>query len=77
VFSKDTEQFPGAYLNGTSDKAVDGDTTNSFNASKCAHTEWNTWNTEAWWSVDLGDTYKITGIKIYNRERNSKLFLLI
>ena len=77
ALGKDTEQFPGAHENGTSDKAVDGDTTNSYDAPRCAHTEWNTWNTAAWWRVDLGDSYKITGIKIYNRDRDSMLFLLV
>jgi len=77
ALGKDTEQFPGAYLKGTSDNAVNGDTTNTLDVSKCAHTDWNSSITEAWWRVDLGDTYKITGIKIYNRDRNSKCFLFI
>ena len=76
ALGKDTEQFPGAFTNGTSDKAVNGDTTHYSFADHCAHTEWNTSILEAWWRVDLGDTYNITGIKIYNRDRDSK-FLTI
>ena len=67
--NKATEQYPMIYDRGTSDKAVDGKTANTDFAIYCAHTDWNTWTTEAWWRVDLGDTYRLTGIKIYNRNR--------
>ena len=76
ALGKDTVQSPGAYQYGTSNKAVDGKIENTGADSECAHTDWNTWDTEAWWRVDLGDTYKITGIKIYNRDRDGKLYLL-
>jgi len=39
----------------------------------CAQTtEGNTTN-PAWWQVDLGDTYLITGINIFNRQKYGKL----
>jgi len=73
ALGKDTEQFPGAFENGISGNAVNGNTTNTHIASQCAHTEWNSSITEAWWRVDLGDAYKITGIKIYNRNQECKI----
>ena len=61
-------------MDGTSDKAVDGVTRHSEHAFECAHTDWNaSLYTEAWWGIDLGDNYIMTGIKIYNRERKGKL----
>src|SRR5437762_10486256 len=44
-------------------RAVDGNTSGS--ASAISSTEKNA---NAWWLVDLGDTYSIAEIKIWNRE---------
>jgi len=76
ALNKVTEQHPGDYDIGTSDKAVDGNTgdPNSFTILVCAHTDWNASTTEAWWRVDLGDTYRLTGIKIYNRDQ-ARMFM--
>jgi len=74
---KMTEQYPGYIKRGTSYNAVNGNTTNSGLNNLCAQTDWNnTGATEAWWRVDLGDTFKLTGIKIYNRDRKRKLTYL-
>jgi len=60
-----------------SSNAVNGEAVNTNFAYHCAHTEWNSSFTEAWWRVDLGEAYNLTGIKIYNRNRVGNLFLLI
>jgi len=76
AFSKSTYQYPGVLGDGKSNKAVDGDTTHSgsVTCTDCAHTDlYNTGATETWWRVDLGDTYRLTGIKIYNRDRRRTL----
>jgi len=75
AYNKSTEQYPGNYGGGTSEKAVDGHKKYSFAADDCVHTNWYTSTTEAWWRVDLGDTYKLTGIKIYNRDQ-ARMFVL-
>jgi len=51
--------------------AVDGNLTMFADERTCAHTTEGTATAPAWWQVDLGDGYRITGIKIYNRQRNS------
>jgi len=75
ALNKPTEQYPGKYQNGTSDKAVDGITEHSSFASECAHTYWVDTSSASWWRVDLGDAVRIIGIKIYNRDRYSMCLL--
>jgi len=75
AYKKSTEQFPDNFGNGTSDKAVDGHKQYTYAADLCAHTNWYTWTTEAWWRVDLGDTYRLTGVKIHNRNE-ARMFVL-
>jgi len=77
ALNKPTEQYPGIYQNGTSDKAVNGITDHSNDASKCAHTYWDDISSPSWWKVDLGDKLRITGIQIYNRDRNSMYLLAV
>lgn len=55
--------------------AVNNETSDN-DMGTCAHTtEGNTTN-PAWWQVDLGDAYRITGIKIYNRKKEGKQYVL-
>ena len=57
---------------------MDGLTHKSEHAYQCAHTDWNaSLYTEAWWGIDLGDYYRVTGIKIYNRERICKFVYVL
>ena len=62
-------QDEGAYLGFTADKAVDGNTSDAATSGACAHTNHSPYS---WWKVDLGRTYLLTGIKIYNRERGGE-----
>ena len=71
ALNKSATQGPGTENSMTADKAVNNDTTNN-NDGRCTHTTKGTTSNPAWWQVDLGDTYRITGIKIYNRDRDSK-----
>ena len=73
ALNKTTEQSPGVYGDGTSDKAVDGNRAHTIDASKCTHTDWYKSTTEAWWRVDLDDTFRLTGVKIYNRNQECML----
>ncbi|KAK3108550.1 hypothetical protein FSP39_010471, partial [Pinctada imbricata] len=51
-------------INGTSDKAVDGDSSADFYLLSCAHTvESNT----PYWYVDLGNEHRIQHVEITNR----------
>jgi len=75
--NKPTVQYPGVLGKGEAFRAVDGNTDYSLNALICAYTDWNISDTKAWWKVDIGDEYKITGIKIYNRDRHRELMLFI
>ena len=58
--------------NGTPDKAVDGVKENSWNVTDCANTDQGNMTDRAWWTVDLGDEYRVTGIKIFNRDKQRK-----
>ena len=61
--------------------AVDGNKDGHFASGSCSHTQ----NEEnPWWAVNLGDTYKVTAVTVWNRiDTNcdegqcSKLHLLI
>jgi len=70
---KPTDQYPGVFYNGTPDKAVDGVKESSGRGGVCAHTNQGNTTDLAWWSVDLGDEYRVTGIKIFNRDKKRKL----
>lgn len=48
----------------TADRAVDGSTNGSYAAGSVAHTGFDL---NAWWYVDLGDTYDISTITLFNR----------
>jgi len=69
---KPASQHPGTYLKGSASKAVDGDTRNFDSGNMCAHTKQGTQWVPAWWSVDLGDTFNLTGIMIYNRNQHGE-----
>ena len=47
--------------------AVDGNLKTSNDGATCTHTTNGSVEQPAWWQVDLGDAYRITGIVIYNR----------
>jgi len=72
AIGKPTDQYPGVLDNGTPEKAVDGVKGNSWNATDCAHTQQGNMTDRAWWTVDLGDEYRVTGIKIFNRDKKRK-----
>ena len=59
-------QGPDTYQSCSADKAVDGDTSNT--EGNCAHT---TIGSPAWWRVDLGKRFLVTGLKLFNRARGS------
>ena len=54
-------------------RAVDGNTNPNMGAGHCAHPDTVT-GKNAWWMVDLKDTYNISRVIIYNRadEDNGK-----
>jgi len=65
---------PGSLSNSTASKAVDGDIRSILtgSAAACAHTTLGSVDDPAWWRVDLEESYRILGIKIYNREQEGK-----
>jgi len=68
---KTATQGPDTFANQTPDRAVDGHTDYN-NDGNCAHTTQGNNDYPAWWQVDLGDTYRVKGIRIYNRDQRSK-----
>jgi len=48
--------------------AVDGNLDMLNNGKTCTHTTQGNASSPGWWRVDLGDSYRITGINIYNRD---------
>jgi len=67
---KTATQGPGTYQNQSPYRAVDGET--DYSQIHCSHTTKGNTDNPAWWQVDLGDTYRITGIRIYNRDPRGK-----
>jgi hypothetical protein len=50
------------------ERAVDGDTSGEFSdGSTCTHTELDSYEINPWWTVDLGGTYDVSKVLIYNR----------
>jgi hypothetical protein len=47
-------------------RAVDGNTNQVHTAGSCTHTD-SAGSTNPWWTVDLGETFDIHRLKIYNR----------
>jgi len=66
---KPAEQFPYTLHGGSASKAVDGNTSDNVVGEMCAHTYSGTPSNPAWWTVDLKAYFKLTGIKIYNRNK--------
>ena len=51
------------------ERAVDGDTSSDFADGSCTHT---LSEHHAWWAVDLGQSYFIDRVTVYNRDRGGK-----
>jgi len=74
AFAKPANQGPDTYsghsglLRMIAGNAVDGNTSN-VNDGRCSHTTQGNMSQPAWWQVDLNGVYRITGVKIFNRER--------
>ena len=76
AFGKSASQGPGTFVNMTADNAVNNETNDINNGDPriCSHTTWGSTTIPAWWQVDLDDTYRLTGIRIYNRQMHGKYF---
>jgi hypothetical protein len=48
-------------------QAVDGDTNGQWADNACSHTDDITQDTNPWWTVDLGGTYDVSEVVLYNR----------
>ncbi|XP_066297331.1 uncharacterized protein [Branchiostoma lanceolatum] len=56
------------YGTGAASRAVDGDTNTTFDAGTCTHTQEE--DNPTWW-VDLGQSYTVERVVIFNRQDNS------
>jgi hypothetical protein len=52
---------------GQPSKAVDGNTDGRWQSGSVTHTQGGQGQNNPWWSVDLGEVYEITQIRIWNR----------
>ncbi|MCE7990242.1 MAG: DUF1929 domain-containing protein [Caldilinea sp. CFX5] len=52
------------YGGANASRAVDGNTNGTFSAGSVTHTNYNT---NAWWQVNLGATYQLDSIQLWNR----------
>ena len=52
---------------GIASRAIDGNTDGTWNNASVTATDYNQ-RTSPWWQVDLGQSYKLTKINIYNRK---------
>ena len=71
ALDKPAEQLGISGKKNTADRAVDGDTNPVMDDGSCAHpsTEF-TDQAPVWWYVDLGQSYRITQVLLYNRASN-------
>jgi len=69
ALGKNAAQGPDTFSSMWAGNAVN-DVTFNDNIERCAHTTQGNTTYRAWWQVDLGDAYRITGIKIFNRKRD-------
>ena len=74
---KDALQGPGSLQNQGPQLAVDGNLNTTNDGVTCAHTSKGSIEQPAWWQVDLGDAYRITGIVIYNRIKDCMYIILL
>ena len=65
---KYAENHPNSLREYEAMNAVDGKT-GPWSTATCSHTSMFPVDDPDWWRVDLGESYRISGIKIYNRER--------
>ena len=66
-----TASQPGSYAGLVASYAVDGQLGDQSHGNKfCAHPK-NTENAAASWTVDLGDTYTVASVTIYNVHHQS------
>jgi len=71
ALGKNATQGPGNYDNvQLAERAVDGNLSTVNDGRTCTHTTKGTTTSPAWWQVDLEDAYRVTGIKIYNRNKS-------
>ncbi|XP_021348740.1 receptor-type tyrosine-protein phosphatase kappa-like isoform X2 [Mizuhopecten yessoensis] len=68
---KSTAQSSSYSLSSTSDKAVDGCTSQRYSSGCCIHTSTSNSITEAWWQIDLDNQTVIDYITIYYRNEGS------
>lgn len=59
----ESSKYHGSF--GSADLAVDGDKTKNYYKGSCMHTESGT--RYPWWAVDLQKEYRITKVKLYER----------
>lgn len=64
ALNKKTSQSSNWRRRGRSSKAVDGNTNGNWSSKTVTHTKKDT---NSWWRVDLGDTYNVEKINVYNR----------
>jgi len=69
ALGKNAAQGPDTFLSMWAGNAVNN-VTLDYNLGTCAHTTQGNTTYRAWRQVDLGDHYRITGIKIFNRKRD-------
>jgi len=74
AFGKSASQGPGTFMNMTADNAVNNETNDNGDPRICSHTTWGSTTSPAWWQVDFDDTYRLTGIRIYNRHMHGMYF---
>ena len=63
ALNKSTTQS-STQLDGSSSRAIDGNTDGSFWNGSVTLTNWEN---QPWWEIDLGDVYEISDLKIWNR----------
>jgi len=64
-------QGPATFNHQTPNRAVDGASAYN-NDDFCSYTTQGNTDNPAWWQVDLGDTYRVKVIRIYNMDPSGR-----
>ena len=70
-----TANQSGTYKDKIAPRAVDGNITADLAGGRCAHPD-NVKGKPAWWSVDLGDLFKISDIVFFARNHHYRGYTL-
>ena len=72
AYDKTATQGPRTSLNQNAVNAIDGSHDPRVGFGRCAYAEGGSRTNQAWWQVDMGDTYVVISVNITNRDSHQR-----